>query len=157
VSLDRSRSVTLLAGVALLLGSALSCASSKRAPDPAAALRSGIGEVVSDSARAAKMLATVDEIAAAVGDLQALVVRERAALLTLLSDYGSSRAAVEASLAEYNTARESLARRVLTAHAAFKAEATAPEWEKLRKLEQELIMFAATNALDQGPATEKEG
>ncbi len=149
----RLRSLAVLAGVALLLSGALSCASSKEKPDPTEKLRTGISETVADPARAAKMLTTVDEIEAAVGELQTLLARERASLVTLLRDHGTSRAAFEASLAEYNTARESLARRVLTAHAAFKAEATAPEWKKLRKLELEMIISAATKALDQAPAT----
>jgi hypothetical protein len=153
----RSRSLAVLAAVALLLSGALSCTTSKGKPDPTGKLRACISEIVADPARAAKMLTTVDEIEAAVGELQTLVAKERASLVTLLRDYGSSRAAVEASLTEYNTARESLARRVLTAHAALKAEATTPEWKKLRKLEMEMIVSAATKALDQAPAAGKQG
>jgi len=142
-----SRSLPALAGVALLFCLPLSCASSKKTPDPAGELRTGIGEIVADPARAAKMLATVDEIEAAVREIDTLATRERASLLVLLRDYASSRAVLEASLAEFNTARESLARRVLTAHAALKADATAPEWKKLRKLEMEMITFAATQSV----------
>jgi hypothetical protein len=131
----------------LLLSLALSCASSKETPDPAAKLRAGIGEIVADPTRAARILARVDEIEAAVREIDTLASRERASLLTLLRDRGSSRAALEASLAEFNTARESLARRVLAAHAALKADATGPEWKKLRKLEMEMITFAATQSV----------
>ena len=53
--------------------------------------------------------------------------------------------------------REALALRVLTAHAALKAEATAPEWKKLRKLEMEMITSAATRSLGQAAPSGKEG
>jgi hypothetical protein len=146
------RSLTALLGATLLLSLALSCASSKKTPDPAVKLRTGISENVADPARAASMLAAVDEIEAAVGELDTLVAKERASLLTLLRDYRSSRSALDASLAEFTTARESVARRALAAHARLKADATAPEWKKLRKLEMEMIMFVATKSVGKAPA-----
>ena len=139
------RSLTALLGAALFLNLALSCASSKKTPDPAVKLRTGISENVADPARAARMLAAVDEIEAAVGELDTLVAKERASLVTLLRDYSSSQAALDASLAEFTAARESVARRALAAHAAFKADVTALEWKKLRKLEMEMLMFVATS------------
>jgi len=151
-----SRSLAALAGVALLLGAVLSCASAKEAPDPAANLRTGIGEIGADPARAAAMLAAVDEIEAAAADLHQLVASERAELLPLLRDHGSPRAAVEASLAAYTTRRDAVTRRLLAAHAALKAQATAAEWKKLRKLEMEMILFAASSSVGQAPAG-KEG
>ena len=146
------RSLAALAGAALFLSLALSCASSKKTPDPAGKLRAGISENVADPARAASMLAAVDEIEAAVGQLDTLVAKERASLVTLLRDYRSSRAALDASLAEFTAARELFARRALAAHATLKADATAPEWKKLRKLEMEMIMFVATKSVGKAPA-----
>ena len=146
------RSLTALLGATLLLSLALSCASSKKTPDPAVKLRTGISENVADTARAASMLAAVDEIKAAVGQLDTLVAKERASLVTLLRDYGTSRAALDASLAEFTAARESVARRALAAHARLKADATAPEWKKLRKLEIEMLMFVATKSVGKAPA-----
>ena len=93
------------------------------------------------------MLARVADIEAAVREIDTLAAREHASLLVLLRDNASSRAALGASLAEFNTAREALARRVLAAHAALKADATAPEWKKLRQLEMEMITFAATQSV----------
>jgi hypothetical protein len=151
-----SRSPAARVAAALLLGVALSCASSKVAPDPAAELRAGIGEIAADPARAAAMLAAVDEIEAAAADLHQLVTGERAELLQLLRDHGSSRAAAEASLAVYSTRRDAVTRRVLAAHAALKAETTAAEWKKLRRLEMEMILFAASSSVGQAPAG-KEG
>jgi len=136
-----------LVGVAFLSCLALSCASSKEKTDPAGELRAGIGEIVADPARATRMLARVADIEAAVREIDTLAAREHASLLVLLRDNASSRAALGASLAEFNTAREALARRVLAAHAALKADATAPEWKKLRKLEMEMITFAATQSV----------
>ena len=151
-----SRSFAAPAGAALLLGAVLSCASAKEAPDPAAQLRAGIGEIAADPARAVAMLAAVDEIEAAAADLHQLVTGERAELLPLLRDHGSPRAAVEASLAAYSTRRDAVTRRVLAAHTALKAETTAAEWKKLRKLEMEMILFAASSSVGQAPAG-KEG
>jgi hypothetical protein len=146
-----------LACAALLVPVALSFAGSKEKSDPVASLRSGIKEVVADPDRAAKMLAAVDEIEAAIGELNSLIADERASLRALLLDHGSSRAAVDASLAEFNANHESLARRCLTAHAALKAEATAAEWKKLRKLELEVMTFAASRSLGQAAPAGKEG
>jgi hypothetical protein len=56
-----------------------------------------------------------------------------------------------------NGKQEYLARRCLTAHAALKAEATAAEWKKLRKLELEMMMFAASRSLGQATPAGKEG
>jgi len=152
-----SRPLVALAWAALLVPVALSFAGSKEKSDPVASLRSGIQEVVVDPDRAAKMLAAVDEIEAAIGELDRLIADERASLRALLLDHGSSRAAVDASLAEFNAKHESLARRCLTAHAALKAEATAAEWKKLRKLELEMMTFAATRSLGQAAPAGKEG
>jgi len=146
------RLLAVVVWAALLLGGALSYAGSKERPDPTDRLRAGIREDVADQARASKMLASVDEIEAAIGELNSLIAQERASLAALLRDPGSSRAAVDASLAEFNTARESLARRVLASHAALKAETTAAEWKKLRKLEMEMITFAAAKSIGQAPA-----
>jgi len=125
--------------------------------DPVAKLRAGIHEAVADPARASKMLASVDEIETAIGELNSLIADERASLRALLLDHGSSRAAVDASLFEFNAKHESLARRCLTAHAALKAQATASEWKKLRKLELEMMTFAATRSLGQAAPAGKEG
>jgi len=141
----------------LLVSVALSLAGSKENPDPAASLRSGIKEVVANPDRAVRMLAAVDEIEAAVGEVNSLIAGERASLRALLLDHGSSRAVVDASLSEFNAKHESLARRCLTAHAALKAEATAAEWKKLRKLELEMMTFAATRSLGQAAPAGKEG
>jgi hypothetical protein len=151
-----SRSLAGLVWTALLLSVALTYASSKEKPDPAEALRAGIREIVADPARASKMLASVDEIEAAIGELDSLIAEERSLLATLLRDYGSSRAAVDASFVEFDTRRESLARRVLKTHAAFKAEATASEWKKLRKLEMEMVMSAAVKSIGQAAPSGKE-
>ena len=125
--------------------------------DPVAKLRAGIHEAAADPARASRMLAAVDEIEAAIGELDTLIAGERASLRALLLDYGSSRAAVDASLAGFNAKHESLARRCLTAHAGLKAEATAAEWKKLRKLELEMMTFAATRSLGQSTPSGKKG
>jgi hypothetical protein len=142
---------------AVLLPAVALWAGSKEEPDPAAELRGGIQEVVADPDRAAKMLAAVDEVEGAIGELNSLIADERASLRALLLDHGSSRAAVDASLSEFNAKHESLARRCLTAHAALKAEATAAEWKKLRKLELEMMMFAASRSLGQAAPAGKEG
>ena len=152
-----SRTLAALALAALIVPVALLVAGSKENPDPVASLRGGIKDVVADPARAAKMLAAVDEIETAIGELNGLIADERASLRALLLDHGSSRAAADASLAEFNAKHESLARRCLTAHAALKAEATAAEWKKLRKLELEMMTFAATRSLGQAAPAEKEG
>lgn len=154
------RQLQLLAVVlwmALLVPAVPSGAESTAEPDPAGSLRAGIGEIVADPARASRMLAAVDEIAAAIGELDTLVADESAALGALLRDRGSSRAEVDAALASFNSRREALALRVLSAHAALKAEATAPEWKKLRKLEMEMITSAATRSLGQAAPSGKEG
>ena len=151
-----SRSLFALAGVALSLSVALSCASSKQAPDPAASLRAGIGELGGAPERTARMLAAVDDIDAAVGELNDLVARERAEIVTLLRDYSSPRAEVEASLAGFNTSRDALMERILAAHVALKSSTTTDEWKKLRKLEMEMIRFAATKSVGK-PPTEKVG
>jgi hypothetical protein len=143
--------------MALLVPGVPSGAESTAEPDPAASLRSGIAEVVGDPARAAKMVAAVAEIEAATGELNRLVADESAALGALLRDRSSSRAEVDASLASFNSRREALALRVLTAHAALKAEATASEWKKLRKLETEAITSAASRSLGQAAPSGKEG
>jgi hypothetical protein len=143
--------------VALLVPVVLSFAGSEEKSDPVASLRSGINDVVADPARASKMLAAVDEIEAVIGEVNGLIADERASLRALLLDHGSSRAAVDASLAEFNAKHETLARRCLTAHCALKAEATAEEWKKLRKLELEMMTFAASRSLGQPASTGKEG
>ena len=142
---------------ALLLPVVVVCAGSKEDPDPAAELRAGIQDVVADPARASRMLAAVDEIEKVIGELESLIASERASLRALLLDHGSSRAAVDASLTDFNANHESLARRCLTAHAALKAEATAAEWKKLRKLELEMMTFAATRSLGQATPSGKQG
>lgn len=143
--------------MALFVPTVPSGAESTAEPDPAGSLRTGIGEVVADPPRASRMLAAVEEIAAAIGELDSLVADESAALGALLRDRGSSRAEVDASLASFNSRREALALRVLTAHAALKAEATAPEWKKLRKLEMEMITAAASRSLGQAAPSGTEG
>jgi hypothetical protein len=143
--------------MALLVPVGLSSAESTAEPDPAASLRSGIAEVVGDPARAATMLAAVAEIEAATDELNRLVADESAALGALLRDRGSSRAEVDASLAAFNSRREALALRVLTAHAALKAEATVAEWRKLQKLEMEMITSAASRSLGQAAPSGTEG
>jgi hypothetical protein len=152
-----SRTLAALAWAALLVPVALSFAGSKENPDPVASLRTGIKDVVADPARAANMLASVDEVETAIGELNSLIADERASLRALLLDFGSSRATVDASLAEFNAKHESLARRCLTAHAALKAQATASEWKKLRKLELEMMTFAASRSLGQAAPAGKEG
>ena len=146
-----------LVSAALLIPAIALWAGSKGEPDPAADLRAGIQDVVADPARASKMLAAVDEIETVIGELNSLIADERASLRALLLDHGSSRAAVDASLTEFNANHESLARRCLTAHAALKAEATAAEWKKLRKLELEMMTFAATRSLGQATPSGKKG
>ena len=146
-----------LVSAALLIPAIALWAGSKGEPDPAADLRAGIQDVVADPARASKMLAAVDEIETVIGELKSLIADERASLRALLLDHGSSRAAVDASLNEFNAKHESLARRCLTAHAALKAQATAPEWKKLRKLELEMMTFAASRSLGQAAPAGKEG
>jgi hypothetical protein len=152
-----SRTLAALAGAALLVPVGLSSAGSKENNDPVASLRSGIKDVVADPARASNMLASVDEVETAIGELNSLIADERASLRALLLDFGSSRATVDASLAEFNAKHESLARRCLTAHAALKAQATASEWKKLRKLELEMMTFAASRSLGQAAPAGKEG
>jgi len=146
-----------LVSAALLIPAIALWAGSKDEPDPAGELRAGIQDVVADPARASKMLAAVDEIETVIGELKSLIADERASLRALLLDHGSSRAAVDASLTEFNANHESLARRCLTAHAALKAEATAAEWKKLRKLELEMMTFAATRSLGQSTPSGKKG
>ncbi len=157
MNVRRSSQLTALACAVLLVPGIALWAGSKDDPDPAAKLRAGIHEVVADPDRAAKMLAAVDEIEAAIGELNSLIADERASLRALLLDHGSSRADVDASLAEFNANHESLARRCLTAHAALKAQATASEWKKLRKLELEMMIFAASKSLGQPAPAGKEG
>lgn len=157
MNVRRSYQLTALACAVLLLPAIALWAGSKNDQDPAGKLRAGIQEVVADPTRASKMLAAVDEIEAAIGELNSLIADERASLRALLLDHGSSRAAVDASLAEFNANHESLARRCLTAHAALKAEATAVEWKKLRKLELEMMTFAASRSLGQAAPAGKEG
>jgi cell division septum initiation protein DivIVA len=144
-------------GVALLVAVALSCSSSKAPPDPAAELRAGIDEIVADEARAATMLAAVDQIEAAAAEADRLFAEERAALVPLIRDHGSSREAIERSLADFNARHESLARRFLAAHASLKAQATAAEWQELRKLEMSMIRFAASQSVGEAAPAEKEG
>ena len=146
-----------LVSAALLIPAIALWAGSKGEPDPAADLRAGIQDVVADPARASRMLAAVDEIETVIGELNSLIAGERASLRALLLDHGSSRAAVDASLTDFNANHESLARRCLTAHAALKAEATAAEWKKLRKLELEMMTFAATRSLGQATPSGKKG
>jgi hypothetical protein len=93
-----SRTLAALAWAALLVPVGLASASSKENKDPVASLRSGIKDVVADPARVSKMLAAVDEIETAIGELNSLIADERASLRALLLDHGSSRAAVDASL-----------------------------------------------------------
>ena len=147
----------VLVSAALLVPAIALWAGSKDEQDPAAELRAGIQDVVADPARASKMLAAVDEIETVIGELNSLIADERASLRALLLDHGSSRAVVDASLNEFNAKHESLARRCLTAHAALKAEATAAEWKKLRKLELEMMTFAATRSLGQATPSGKKG
>ena len=154
----RMSSVFVVLGLAAVLLPAIALwAGSKEDPDPAGKLRVGIKDVVADPARASKMLAAVDEIETVIGELNSLIADERTSLRALLLDHGSSRAAVDASLAEFNAKHESLARRCLTAHAALKAEATEEEWKKLRKLELEMMTFVASRSLGQPASTGKEG
>jgi hypothetical protein len=145
------RCLIVLAGAVLSISVALSCASSKQPPDPAANLRAGIGELGGAPERTAKMLATVDDIEAAVGEASDLVARERAELVTLLRDYSSTRAEAEASLAGFNDRRDALMERILAAHVALKSSTTPDEWKKLRKLEMEMIRFAATKSVGKAP------
>jgi len=147
----------VLVSAALLVPAIALWAGSKDEPDPAGKLRAGIQDIVADPARASKMLAAVDEIETVIGELNSLIADERASLRALLLDHGSSRAVVDASLNEFNAKHESLARRCLTAHAALKAEATAAEWKKLRKLELEMMTFAATRSLGQATPSGKKG
>jgi hypothetical protein len=151
-----SRTLVALALV-LLLGAVAGPAVAKEQEDPVGKLRAGISEAVTDPARAAKLEAAVDGIEAVVKELNDLMAAERAGLATLIRDPGSSRAAVDASLQEFNGKREALARRALASHAAFKALATADEWKKLKKLETEMLMYAATRSLGQTASTGKEG
>ena len=102
------------------------------------------------------MLAAVDEIEAATREVDALIAEERAALAALLRDHGSERAAVDASLAGFAARREPLAQRVLAAHVALKGEATAAEWEKLRKTEMDMLMFAASKSIGRSAPAGKE-
>lgn len=152
-----SRSLAALGCAAVLLPAIALWAGSKEEPDPAAKLRTEIRAAVTNPARASKMLAAVDEIEAAIGELDALITSERASLRALLLDHASTRAAIDASLEEFNTRHEALARRCLTAHASLKAEATAAEWKKLRKLELELMTFAASRSLGQAAPAGTEG
>ena len=152
-----TRTLAAVGLVALLLPAIALWAGAKGEPDPAAELRAGIQDVVADPARASKMLAAVGEIETVIGELNSLIADERASLGALLLDHGSSRAAVDASLTEFNAKHESLARRCLTAHAGLKAEATAAEWKKLRKLELEMMTFAATRSLGQATPSGKKG
>jgi hypothetical protein len=153
-----SRCAAVLAAAGLLAGAALAhaAAKDKEKPDPAAKLRVEIRETVPDSERAGRMLAAVDEIEAAIREVDALIAEERAALAALLRDHGSERAAVDASLAAFAARREPLAQRVLAAHVALKGEATAAEWKKLRKTEMDMLMFAASKSIGRSKTAGKE-
>ncbi len=143
----RLRFLGASAGMTLFVAIVLSCASSTQKSAPAAELRAGIREVVADPARATRMLAAVDELEATAGRLDALLGESHAAIVRLLRDYRSSRAAVESSLADYDARRDALAQRMLATHAALKADATAPEWKKLWKLEAQVLKSAAARSL----------
>lgn len=128
--------------LALLVPPGLACAK-KAPPDPVAKMRGGIGTVVADKARAARMQATLDEIAAAMADADRLFAEERAAVTPMLRSYKSTREEIDRSLAEFNARHEAIARRFLAAHASLKAQATAAEWKELRELEMALVQSGA--------------
>jgi cell division septum initiation protein DivIVA len=142
--------------VALLVPAALSCAGSKAPADPVAELRGGINEIVADEARAATMLAAVDQLEAAVAEADRLFADERAALIPMVRDHASSREEIERSLAEFNARHESAAHRFLAAHASLKAQATEAEWQELRKLEMSTLQLAASKSAGAPAPSEKE-
>lgn len=157
MSARRSHRLLVTLCVVALVAGGLARAGSKHQPtDPAESLRAKITEVVADPERASKMLAAVDDIEATVGELDALLEAEHTELSALLRDSGSSRQAVDASLARFNDQREALAHRILAAHVSLKAAASPSEWKALHKPEMEMITDAASRSLGQSAQSGKE-
>jgi hypothetical protein len=153
MKVGQSRSLTLfLCALPLIL--VVACAP-KAPKDPAGALRAAVNKNVADKARADKMLAVVAQLEAAAADVDTLVADERALLVPMLSDYGSSRTDVEKALGGFNLRREAIARRFLELHASFKVSATQAEWDQLRKPEMELIKLGASKGVGQTAAPKK--
>jgi hypothetical protein len=150
------RSRVRLVCAALLLPFALSCASSQEKPGPAAKLRAEIRDVVADPGRASEMLAAVDEMEAISAELDALIAAERRSLVALVREYATAREEIEKSLAEFNARHESIARRFLEVHASLKAQASAAEWQKLRKPEMEMLASASGKTIGQAKPAGKE-
>ena len=140
------RSVLRKAGMLMVSGvlaaCAVSCASfGSGDKDAVAELKAGIQETVSDSARAAKMLKTVDKIVASVEQLDKLIASQREQLNAQIKNYSTTRKALDASMASKLKARQAVIDKLAAAHYDFKSQATAKEWKKLCKQEKKAIAW----------------
>ena len=109
--------------------------------DAVAELKAEIQETVSDSARAEKMLKTVDRIVASVEQLDKLVASQREQLNAQLEDYSTTRKALDGAFDSKLKARQVVIGKLAAAHYDFKSQATAKEWKKLCEQEKKAIAW----------------
>lgn len=154
----RTSTAYLLAAccVALVLSATLASASSKKT-DTIADLRAAIVKNVADQERAARMSSAVDDMERLIQEAVAFAGKLNVELTPMLKDYGATREAIEAKLAELNAERAVLAEKMFGAHLAFKAAATPAEWKKLRKVEERVLAEALARSLQGDEPAGKEG
>lgn len=134
--------------LALAVSVALGCSARKKASvDPFDALRAEVAEQVTDPSRAEKMESAVERQETAMNELLQLSTRRAEALAALVGDYGSSREEFDALFAEYLRERGSIVERMFAAHLELKAVATAEEWKRLAKKENEVMARVARQNL----------
>ena len=101
------------------------------------------------------MEAAIERHENAMNDLLQLSTRQADALAALVADYGSTRGQFDRLFAEYLAQRRPIVERMFTAHLELKELATADEWKRLTKKQNEVMAQVARQSL--GMSLDDEG
>jgi HAMP domain-containing protein len=140
----RAAALSVVALVVVMSG----CSARKGPPaDPFEALRTEVDQQVADTSRAAKMKTAVGQLEEAMDELLQLSNEQAKALGTLVGDYDSPRGDFDQLFADYLEKRRPVVERMLAAHLDLKKLATAEEWKRLAKEENEVAARVASQNL----------
>ena len=141
----KSSNVILVAGIAILALSLLSCAGLRQPPDPAK-VRAQIAEyrqqeielvrnTVADPARVEHFLELLAERDRLVEKHATRVIEHREKIAALTADYDTRREDFEVLLAEFNRQRAAAQQETIDLVAAMKAATTADEWKVISRFQ----------------------
>ena len=152
----KATNVILVAGIAVLAVTLLSCASLRQPPDPAR-VRAQIAEyreqekelvrnTVADPLRVEQFMELLDERDRLVAEHAKLVMEHREKIALMTADYDARREDFDVLLAEFNRRRAAAQKDTIDLVAAMKAITTPDEWKiianfQLKRLHPRQLVF----------------